>query len=425
MLISEERFKIMKKKMVFLVNVFVCVAFLLPICSDTAYGGEQGAKELKEQIEMLKKKLEMQQRIDELNKKLKENEKNKNKSEKATKKEIKKPLRIREIQAETIRMEQPRLVKIIKNSLKSPHGIDVDKAGNIYVADVVNKKVIVFNKEGEMLFRSIGEGKLRMPWGVCVSGDILYVTDVAAHSVKVFDTRGNYLFSFGIKGKEQGNFIRPYDVASDNNGNVFVVDSGNNRIVVLDKKGNYRYQFGSRGQKDGYFNFPTAIEVDEKGNLYVTDTLNSRIQIFSSDGTFLSKFGVVGSEASDFISPKGITVSDLIYVSDSDNSAIKVFDKDRKFVGIIDGISKRNFLSSPTCIKKSGSRLYVVDTDKVYILEMLFSRYVERAVGGAIWKEMSEDTKENKTSIPLTREQEIKQRPDLLEDPSAEPEDTP
>ncbi|MBU0476950.1 NHL repeat-containing protein [bacterium] len=370
----------MKKKILFLVSVFVCAAFLSPMCSDTACGDEQESRDLKEQIELLKKKLETQQQIDALNKKLKEGEKEKKKPLKAVKKEIKKPLRIQEIQAETIKMEEPRLLKIIKDILKSPHGIDIDKAGNIYVADVLNKKVIVFDKDGGGPVKNIGERKLDMPWGVCVSGEILYVTDVAAHDVKVFDTKGSYLFSFGNKGSGQGDFIRPYDIASDNNGNLYVVDSGNSRIVVLDKKGNYRYQFGSKGQRDGYFSFPTAIEIDEEGNLYVVDTLNSRIQIFSSDGTFLSKFGVVGSEASDFISPKGVAVGDLIYVSDSDNSAVKVFDKSQKFVGIIDRISKRDFLSSPTYIKKSGSRLYVVDTDKVYMLEVLFSRYVERAV---------------------------------------------
>ncbi len=406
----------MKKRMLFLMSVFVCAAFLSPICSDTACGDEQGSKDLKEQIELLKKKLEMQQQIEALNKKLKEAKKDPMK--KAVKKQIKKPRATQKVQAETIRMEQPSLIKIIKNSLKSPHGIDVDKAGNIYVADVVNRKVLVFNKNGVGPIKNIGEGKLRMPWGVCVSGDILYVTDVATHSVKVFDTRGSYLFSFGTKGKGQGSFIRPYDVASDNKGNVYVVDSGNNRIVVMDKKGNYRYQFGSRGQRDGYFSFPTAIEVDEKGNLYVVDTLNSRIQIFSSDGIFLSKFGVVGSEDSDFISPKGIAVSDLIYVSDSDNSAVKVFDKGRKFVGIIDKISKRSFLSSPTYIKKLGNRLYVVDTDKVYILEMFFSRYVEEAVEGAIDGEVSavengETGIEDETAPPVT-EVDLEMDPSLV-----------
>ncbi len=90
MSISEEHFKIMKKKILFLVSVFVCAAFLSPMCSDTACGDEQGSKDLKEQIELLKKKLEMQQQIDALNKKLKEGEKEKKKSEKAVKKEIKK-----------------------------------------------------------------------------------------------------------------------------------------------------------------------------------------------------------------------------------------------------------------------------------------------------------------------------------------------
>jgi len=78
----------------------------------------------------------------------------------------------------------------------------------------------------------------------------------------------------------------------------------------------------------------------------------------------------------------------------------------KRFVGIIDRISKRNFLSSPTYIKKLGSMLYVVDTDKIYIVELFFSKYVEKkwetGKQGIVSTLEDEKTGSDGTAAPIT-----------------------
>jgi DNA-binding beta-propeller fold protein YncE len=61
--------------------------------------------------------------------------------------------------------------------LKLPWGVVCDKEGNILVADQGNKRIQVFNSDGEFLYKfSVGGG----PYGVCVDevrGQI-YVSDM-------------------------------------------------------------------------------------------------------------------------------------------------------------------------------------------------------------------------------------------------------
>ncbi|MDX1371898.1 MAG: hypothetical protein R3321_05480, partial [Nitrososphaeraceae archaeon] len=51
----------------------------------------------------------------------------------------------------------------------------------------------------------------------------------------------------------------------------------------------YLYQFGEKGSNNGQFNAPHSIDVDKFGNVYVTDTGNNRVQKFTSDGKFILK----------------------------------------------------------------------------------------------------------------------------------------
>lgn len=51
----------------------------------------------------------------------------------------------------------------------------------------------------------------------------------------MFDSDGDYLYSFGTNGEGNGQFNAPTGVAVDKNDNILVADWGNSRIQVCQK----------------------------------------------------------------------------------------------------------------------------------------------------------------------------------------------
>jgi DNA-binding beta-propeller fold protein YncE len=76
-----------------------------------------------------------------------------------------------------------------ERTLQLPRGIAVAANGEIVVAGGYygTKQVHVFDEQGQPL-RSLGQGRLQSPWGVCVDGrGRVYVADFGARAVVVFD----------------------------------------------------------------------------------------------------------------------------------------------------------------------------------------------------------------------------------------------
>jgi tripartite motif-containing protein 71 len=103
----------------------------------------------------------------------------------------------------------------------------------------------------------------------------------------------------GVGGKPD--FDGPMSAAFGKNGRIYVADTGNNRIVVFNRNGRYIRQFGELGLakpapeevfswKPGRFNYPTDVATDDEGNVYVADFRNDQIQVFDPDGRFLRVF---------------------------------------------------------------------------------------------------------------------------------------
>ena len=90
---------------------------------------------------------------------------------------------------------------------------------------------------------------------------------------------------FGDKGPEKLN--RPTSCIPYKNR--FLVSDRDNNIKVFDQTGTYLYKFGKKGNEDGQFNWPRGRLVDSSNNLLVCDSINNRVQQFSLDGRFTGK----------------------------------------------------------------------------------------------------------------------------------------
>jgi streptogramin lyase len=166
-----------------------------------------------------------------------------------------------------------------------PHGIFVDKEGNVWVTDAMGQ-----GSKGHQVFKFSPEGKVLLTLGKA-----------------------------GVAGTGPDTFNQPTDVVVGAHGDIFVSSGhspgyGDARIVKFSKDGKFIKQWGSAGSGPGQFVGPHCLAIDSKGRLFVGDRTNNRIQIFTQDGKFLTEWKQFGR-------PSGIFIDkhDVLYVSDSES----------------------------------------------------------------------------------------------------------
>ena len=180
-----------------------------------------------------------------------------------------------------------------------PHGLHVDKNGNIWVTDGQGPN---------------GQDKRR---------------DGKGHVVIKLSPEGKVLLTLGkpgVAGDGSDELLNtPCDVVTTDNGDIFVGDghSGQSdnatpdtvaRIVKFDKNGNLLKIIGKWGSGRVEFKTPHAIDIDSQGRIVVGDRGNNRIQILDQDGNFIEEFDTFGR-------PSGIYITDddTLFVADSES----------------------------------------------------------------------------------------------------------
>ena len=164
--------------------------------------------------------------------------------------------------------------------LKSPRGLIVQK-GKVYIADSDNKRVSVFQNDGEFHL-TIGSGQLGTPSDVTVnSNNQLLISNHAHHCIYVFTLDGDYVQKFGATETQKGQISNAYGVAVDLYGFTFVSDILNHHVLIFDEDGKCINSFGSEGSSIGQFESPFGIGISSNGIIYVCDRYNKRVQIFS------------------------------------------------------------------------------------------------------------------------------------------------
>jgi len=213
------------------------------------------------------------------------------------------------------------------DSLDSPIGVAVDGGGNLYVADELNNRVLVYNtplatdttadtvfgQGGSFTSNTANNGgvsadSLNSPAGVAVDGSgNLYVADLHNNRVLEYNTplstNTTADLVFGQEGSVTSNAANnggvsaesldlPVGVAVDADGNLYVADRGNSRVLeyntplstntTADLVFGQGGSFTSNAENNGgvsadSLNSPTGVAVDAGGNLYVADESNNRV----------------------------------------------------------------------------------------------------------------------------------------------------
>jgi DNA-binding beta-propeller fold protein YncE len=193
-------------------------------------------------------------------------------------------------------------------------GVATDAAGNVLVFHRGEPPILVFEPSGKFI-RSMGKGLFSSPHGLRLDREgNVWVTDNFNHTVMKLSPEGKVLLTLGVRdrrGVDERHFDRPTDIAFAANGDVYVSDGyGNSRVVKFDKDGKFLLAWGTKGAGDGEFNLPHAVRLDSKGRVYVGDRENNRIQVFDAGGKFIRKI--------EGVAPFGlfITADDTLFVAD-------------------------------------------------------------------------------------------------------------
>lgn len=191
-----------------------------------------------------------------------------------------------------------------ENQVSEPRGLAISANGNIWVAETTYKRVRQYTPSGSIV-STITNAGMEAPWGVAVAPDgAIWVTDTQNDNVLQFKQDGTLI----RKIRPNGSTDIPFGLDIDEYGNGWIAMQGSNRVVEMSPTGTQLFAFGSYGTEDGKFNAPFDVAIAPSGNLFVTDANNNRIQEFKPDGGFMRKFGTTGTASNQLSEPKGIAV---------------------------------------------------------------------------------------------------------------------
>ena len=194
--------------------------------------------------------------------------------------------------------------------LDSPVGIEVDALGNVYAVDMKNSRIRMIDTSGK-------------------------IKTIAGNGVRGFSGDGGLA--------TEASLDRPWSIAFDGAGNLYIADTGNNRIRQVDLAGKISTVAG--GDLPGFWGdgqlatqaalrAPFGVAADAVGNLYIVDTGNNRIRkvdfsgiisTVAGNGEFaFNGDGGIATEASlYFPTDMAVDNSSTLYIMDYGNRRVR------------------------------------------------------------------------------------------------------
>lgn len=214
--------------------------------------------------------------------------------------------------------------------------------GNLLILHRGSSPLLEFDNKGRFLRAFGDELELVMAHGLDVdrAGNI-WVTDLIGNVVLKLDAQGKLLMQLGVRGEagswddaSAGRFHQPNETALDSAGNLYVVQghlSAEPRVLKFSPAGDFLSQWGARGSGPGEFAAAHSIKIDADDKLYIADRENQRIQIFDTEGRFLKEWSYNAMVCSLFLHEDG----SLYMSSGFDGEVAKVNMEDGSLVGAL------------------------------------------------------------------------------------------
>ena len=201
--------------------------------------------------------------------------------------------------------------------LTEPQGVAVDSAGNVYIVDIYNARIrkvsastgTITTVAGIGYYGFYGDGGpatsayLAYPHGVAVdSAGNIYIADTNNQRIRKISAstgiittvagNGNPGYSGDGGAPTSAELSSPAGVAVDSAGNIYIADTYNQRIrkvsastgiiTTVAGNGNPGYSGDGGAATSADLAYPNGVAVDSAGNIYIADLYNDRIRKVSS-----------------------------------------------------------------------------------------------------------------------------------------------
>jgi sugar lactone lactonase YvrE len=203
----------------------------------------------------------------------------------------------------------PGVQTAVGSGLHQPFGVAVDGAGDVFIADTLNSRVVEVPAGGGAQ-TTVGSG-LWYPTGVAVDGaGNVFIASMGNNLVVEVPAGGGAQTTLG------SGLSTPYDVAVDGAGDVFIADANNNRVVEVPAGGGTQTTVPASG-----LNQPLGVGVDGAGDVFIADNGNNRVVEVPVGG------GAQTTVGSGLIWPYGVAVDgagDVFIGSAGNNQVVEV-----------------------------------------------------------------------------------------------------
>ncbi len=206
-----------------------------------------------------------------------------------------------------------------KGMLNFPHGMHVDRSGNVWITDGQDNAPRVAPAAAAPATGATPAPAAAPPR---VVGPNPAATK--GHQVFKFSPKGELLMTIGKPGGATGSTEccwQPNDVVTNAAGEIFVAEghgqNQNDRIMKFSKDGKFLQAWGTRGDGPAQFNQPHALAFDSKGRLFVGDRGNNRVLVFDGNMNQVADWA-------QFSRPSGLYIdkNDMLYSADSESGSI-------------------------------------------------------------------------------------------------------
>ena len=316
-------------------------------------------------------------------------------------------------------------------NLNSPRGLAVDSVGGVYISDTDNYRVRLVSAvgiittvagNGNMAFSGDGGQAIDASFSDVTGAALdsagnLYLADASNRRVRRVTPGGivTTIAGTGIQGNSgdggQGIYAtlnRPFAVALDAAGNLYICDSSNHNIrrvnlasgIITTYAGNGLPAFsGDGGQAtEASLQFPLGVALDKSGNLYIADAGNNCIRKVSGTGVIVTvagngnRAGFAGDGAAavsallNIPSDIAVDATGSLFIADSGNNRVRRVDGTSGIIGTIAGGADNGFAGDggpATASLLNHPWGMMIDTaGAVYIADMVNNRI--RKISGAV-----------------------------------------